>query len=1549
MDFFSAAGDPTTVAVSLSNDSETTFAQAIANRFGHSADILTTRLTPTTTHPVTSPDSPMANMSISPNHSSPVFIAVPPTDLDSWLHDTHTLIVDIRPHAAHSSARIPKAISLCVPSTLLKRPLFSLQKLSAMLPSASARNRFSTWRTASRIIVYDADSTSIGDSSNINGLLKKFKSDGFEGDLAWLKGGFQSVWKERRELVDTNPPTPEADGDEDDAVEHVLRPNSVLRTRHLPMAAFSLSSTTISLTGKKQLPTEVQPMTTTGSNNASNPFFDAIRQNTELTHGITDRIPLTLPRRVRSRIHELPFPWLQDIARRAAKTPHRPSTNAMHMDDTTSSSESDAQPDEGSIDEGKEALAMQFYKIELAEQRRLMGVMEHHSRESGVVANQEVPFPFSITAGVEKGAKNRYRHIWPFEHARVRLHQSKGSTDTDDYINASYVQPLGTNRRYIATQGPLPATFTDFWTLVWQQNVHVIVMLTREVEGAMVKCGSYWTDAEFGPLRLKLVGTEGLAPTDLEDEEGAGGGGRGNGPRTAHPGFFGDVDNSNSNLNISTTTSGAKSSKKFPLSANPHLHSYRSRQSHMAPRSSTVKRTFELSHVGYPAAPPRRIVHLQYLEWPDMNVPDDARGVLGLVWRVEDAVRETGGGRGRGNTILPKGGLGGEVPPPVPSLPIGVGPAPIKRKLSPAEQGTTKASPSTSRSSITPSQVPPQTNSTSESRASLDELDSQTGVVKYALKGTNPPPVLLHCSAGVGRTGGFIAVDAILDGVRREVREGFGRKRRKEGKEKVVEADAMDVDPKEEGDEKRVRTMPVVITSGLTRGVSERSQLETDPGSDDVGEGKWDREGVTPRERRGAGAIVHVPAISVSLEGESPGGDQGQAEAEGDDDRMQVDKVDKKNLKQNNKEAVGLEDEQHLRDHTSNTREAGTMRWAENVRDEMGGGFGGMQTQSPGQGQGQGQGQTQAAAGSKSYGHGPGTSTSNPSGASTTTISTTGSSFVGSSSSLGTSVSPSPSVSSSSCSPPSRKNDENTGVNDSFDPFVGRNQHPLSQQQQHPHPHHEPHKQQTWPIQPTGAVQSLSQLAQGPQSAPVPIPAQAPSVASTSTASPTPGDLFHAVLQQQVLAEQRRMRTISAPFSDMSGPSGSSGSSGSVGFRKGMGGFKLKLPMPTPSIGNIQTQTPSTYLGYPGSLPTQSHMAMRTSVGSPPQGVMSSEGEAPSRSQSPSDETSSSNAGVAPPPPPRRVQAKTRLQLQQPPMLLQPQPQVPIGSTISGQSDTGYAIAGGSAREASEKSYDYKEPRPLHQVYTPPPLTTFSDPILEVLQDIREQRMSLCQSLRQYVFVHAAIIEGSLMVLDEEKEIAEGLGPRNVLRHTYEKQHRERQQQQQELDVGYEPGMGQGVYGYWPPDSAMGLPDSASTIPPASSRSVTSYGAGAAGGGGSGSGGNGGRSSPTHSSSGRSSRSRSTSRSSRRHAPYAGASNPKRPSSPTELLKEDKEGALLHAKRPSIKRKQRSGEESGLTKEEVARYHPVPVRVNSGALSMGGVSAPSEASGREVV
>ncbi|XP_060539572.1 receptor-type tyrosine-protein phosphatase N2 isoform X1 [Pantherophis guttatus] len=50
------------------------------------------------------------------------------------------------------------------------------------------------------------------------------------------------------------------------------------------------------------------------------------------------------------------------------------------------------------------------------------------------------------------------------------------------------------NPAYIAAQGALPSTVTDFWQMVWENGCVVIVMLTPLTENGLKQCYHYWPD-----------------------------------------------------------------------------------------------------------------------------------------------------------------------------------------------------------------------------------------------------------------------------------------------------------------------------------------------------------------------------------------------------------------------------------------------------------------------------------------------------------------------------------------------------------------------------------------------------------------------------------------------------------------------------------------------------------------------------------------------------------------------------------------------------------------------------------------------------------------------------------------------------------------------------------------------------------------------------------------------------------------------------------------------------------------------------------------------
>ncbi|XP_072918910.1 receptor-type tyrosine-protein phosphatase F-like isoform X5 [Hemitrygon akajei] len=103
--------------------------------------------------------------------------------------------------------------------------------------------------------------------------------------------------------------------------------------------------------------------------------------------------------------------------------------------------------------------------------------------------------------------KNRYANVIAYDHSRVILTSVDGVPGSD-YINANYIDGYRKQNAYIATQGPLPETLSDFWRMVWEQRTVTIVMMTRLEEKSRVKCDQYWPcrgTETYGMIQVTLL------------------------------------------------------------------------------------------------------------------------------------------------------------------------------------------------------------------------------------------------------------------------------------------------------------------------------------------------------------------------------------------------------------------------------------------------------------------------------------------------------------------------------------------------------------------------------------------------------------------------------------------------------------------------------------------------------------------------------------------------------------------------------------------------------------------------------------------------------------------------------------------------------------------------------------------------------------------------------------------------------------------------------------------------------------------------------------
>ncbi|RXM98470.1 Receptor-type tyrosine-protein phosphatase delta [Acipenser ruthenus] len=109
--------------------------------------------------------------------------------------------------------------------------------------------------------------------------------------------------------------------------------------------------------------------------------------------------------------------------------------------------------------------------------------------------------------------KNRYANVIAYDHSRVLLFAIEGIPGSD-YVNSNYIDGYRKQNAYIATQGPLPETFGDFWRMIWEQRSANVVMMTKLEERSRVKCDQYWPTRgteTYGLIQVTLLDTVELA------------------------------------------------------------------------------------------------------------------------------------------------------------------------------------------------------------------------------------------------------------------------------------------------------------------------------------------------------------------------------------------------------------------------------------------------------------------------------------------------------------------------------------------------------------------------------------------------------------------------------------------------------------------------------------------------------------------------------------------------------------------------------------------------------------------------------------------------------------------------------------------------------------------------------------------------------------------------------------------------------------------------------------------------------------------------------
>lgn len=263
--------------------------------------------------------------------------------------------------------------------------------------------------------------------------------------------------------------------------------------------------------------------------------------------------------------------------------------------------------------------------------------------------------------------------------------------------------------------------------MIWEQDARLLIMLTADTEGGQIKSDPYWHTADYGPFKLKM-----LAEKRVSLEPGGG-----NLNRTSVPGSstaalrrapLGQRRSTNPHSFAEKevpTPSQTSATPAATSTGNPFdtAHAPKSTPAASDDKPYVTVRHLTLSHTQYPFLPMRGITQIQYAHWPDFGTPAQPAHLLALIEICNEYARRINS-NGSAN----------------PSGPSSMNNSPSLSRQSTLLSPTIPASPKTADG--IPERLVPE----------------QEGQHK----------ILVHCSAGCGRTGTFCTVDSVIDMIKRQ-------------------------------------------------------------------------------------------------------------------------------------------------------------------------------------------------------------------------------------------------------------------------------------------------------------------------------------------------------------------------------------------------------------------------------------------------------------------------------------------------------------------------------------------------------------------------------------------------------------------------------------------------------------------------------------------------------------------------------------------------------------------------------------------------------------